>query len=101
MFTYDTVVEAVEGLKGRGYSIDFNLEPGRLVCHQTPLSLSPADFEIAEIYRFEGNSDPDDEAVVYAIESMNGQKGLLVTGYGISADGVGAEMLKKLTSRPI
>jgi hypothetical protein len=99
MYTYDTVVEAVRGLKQRGYSIDFNLEPGRLVCHQTPLSLSPADFEITEFYRFEGNSDPDDEAVVYAIESANGQKGLLVTGYGISADGVGEEMVKKLTSR--
>jgi hypothetical protein len=101
MYTYDTVVEAVKGLKQRGYSIDFNLEPGRLVCDQTPLSLSPADFEITEVYRFEGNSDPDDEAVVYAIESANGQKGLLVTGYGISADGVGEEMVKKLTSRLI
>jgi len=100
MYTYDTVVEAVKGLKQRGYSIDFNLEPGSLVCHQTPLSLSPADFEITEIYRFEGNSDPDDEAVVYAIESANGQKGLLVTGYGISAEGVGEEMIKKLTNRP-
>lgn len=100
MFTYDTVVEAVKGLKQRGYSIDFNLEPDRLVCHQTPLSLAPSDFEITEFYRFEGNSDPDDEAVVYAIESENGQKGLLVTGYGISAEGVGEEMIKKLTSRP-
>jgi hypothetical protein len=99
MYTYDTVVEAVRGLKQRGYSIDFNIEPGRLVCLQTPLSLSPADFEITEVYRFEGNSDPDDEAVVYAIESANGQKGLLVTGYGISAEGVGEEMVKKLTSR--
>jgi len=101
MYTYDTVVEAVKGLKQRGYSIDFNLEPGRLVCHQTPLSLTPEDFEITEVYRFEGNSDPDDEAVVYAIESANGQKGLLVAGYGISADGVGEEMVKKLTSRII
>jgi hypothetical protein len=100
MYTYDTVVEAVNGLKQRGYSIDFNLEPGRLVCHQTPLSLRPDDFEISEIYRFEGNSDPDDEAIVYAIESTNGRKGLLVTGYGISAEGVGEEMIKKLTNRP-
>jgi hypothetical protein len=99
MFAYDTVVEAVKGLKQRGYSIDFNLEPGRLVCHHTPLSLSPADFEITEVYRFEGNSDPADEAAVYAIESVNGQKGLLVTGYGISAEGMGEEMVEKLTSR--
>jgi hypothetical protein len=100
MFAYDTVVEAVKELKQRGFSIDFNLEPGRLVCHETPLSLAPADFEITEVYRFEGNSDPDDEAVVYAIESTNGQKGLLVTGYGISAEGVGEEMIKKLSNRP-
>jgi hypothetical protein len=99
MFAYDTVVEAVKGLKQRGYSIDFNLEPGRLVCHQTPLSLSPADFEITEVYRFEGNSDPADEAAVYAIESVNGQKGLLVTGYGISAEGLGEEMVEKLSNR--
>ena len=96
MFTYDTVTGAVEGLKQRGYSIDFNLEADRLVCHQPSLLLSPADFEIAEVYRFEGDSDPADEAAVYAIESADGQKGLLVTGFGISAEGVGEEMVEKL-----
>ena len=97
MYTYDTVVEAVQGLKQRGYTIDFNLEPDRLICHETPLSLGPADFEIAEVYRFEGNSDPADEAAVYAIESMDGRKGMLVTGFGISAEGLGEEMVEKLT----
>lgn len=97
MYTYDTVVEAVQGLKKRGYTIDFNLEPDRLICHDTPLSLGPSDFEIAEVYRFEGNSDPADEAAVYAIESVDGRKGLLVTGFGISAEGVGPEMVEKLT----
>ena len=99
MFTYDTVAEAVNGLKQRGYSIDFNLEPNRLVCHQTKLSLSPEDFEITEIYRFEGNSDPADEAAVYAIESANGQKGLVVTGFGISAEGLAEDMVEKLAMR--
>ena len=97
MYTYDTVIEAVQGLKQRGYTIDFNLEPGRLICHETPLSLGPSDFEIAEVYRFEGNSDPADEAAVYAIESMDGRKGMLVTGFGISAEGLGEEMVEKLT----
>jgi len=97
MFTYDTVVEAVQGLKQRGYTIDFNLESDRLVCHQTPLSLGPSDFEITEVYRFEGESDPADEAAVYSIESADGRKGLLVTGFGISAEGIGEEMVEKLT----
>ena len=96
MYAYDTVLEAVQGLKQRGYTIDFNLEPGRLVCHETPLSLGPSDFEIAEVYRFEGESDPADEAAVYAIESTDGRKGQLVTGYGISAEGIGPEMVEKL-----
>jgi hypothetical protein len=99
MFTYDTVAEAVNGLKERGYSIDFNLEAGKIFCDKTLLSLAPADFEITEFHRFEGNSDPADEAVVYAIESKDGQKGLLVTGFGITAEGIGEEMVEKLTVR--
>lgn len=100
MFTYDTVAEAVNGLKQRGYTIDFNLEADKIFCEKTPLtapmSFCPADFEITEFYRFEGNSDPADEAVVYAIESKGGKKGLLVTGFGISAEGMGEEMIEKL-----
>ncbi len=99
MYTYDTVVEAVKGLKQRGYTIDFNLEADFLLCPKTPLALKPADFEITEFYRFEGPSDPGDEAAVYAIESRGGQKGVLVTGFGISAEGVGEEMIEKLSVR--
>jgi hypothetical protein len=99
MYTYDTVAEAVKGLKQRGYSIDFNLEAGRIFCDKTPLSLTPDDFEITEYYRFEGPSDPADEAAVYAIEGRDGRKGVLVTGFGISAEGVGEEMIEKLSVR--
>jgi hypothetical protein len=97
MYVYETVVEAVTGLKQRGYVIDFNIEADRIFCPKTPLALKPAEFEITEIYRFEGPSDPADEAAVYAIESLKGEKGVLVTGFGISADGVGEEMIEKLT----
>ena len=96
MYAYDTVAEAVNGLKQRGYTIDFNLEADNICCSKTPLALKPADFEITEFYRFEGESDPADEAVVYAIESLKGERGLLVTGFGISAEGIGEEMIEKL-----
>ena len=95
MISYDTVSEATNGLKKRGFSIDFNLEENCLVCHGDRFDVN--DFEIVEVYRFEGNSDPSDQAVVYAIESNNGKKGVLVSGYGISAEGVSAEMAKKLS----
>lgn len=94
MVVYDTVSEAVTGLKKRGYSLDFNLEENCIVCHAD--KFNPADFEIVETHRFEGNTDPSDEAIVYAIESKTGLKGVLVNGYGISADTMNADMAKKL-----
>jgi hypothetical protein len=99
MFTYDTVAEAINGLKERGYIADFNLKADCITCDKEPLSLRPADFEITEVYRFEGDSDPADEAIVYAIESTKGKKGVLVNGFGISAEEVGEEMVEKLTVR--
>jgi hypothetical protein len=97
MFTYDTLAGAVNGLKQRGYIIDFNLTFDAIISHETPVSLMPSEFEIVETYRFEGNSDPDDEAVVYAIESKHGHKGIMVNGFGVSADPVSDEMIRKLT----
>jgi hypothetical protein len=95
MYTYDTVTAAVSGLKQRGYTKDFNLEENCIVCHEE--KYHPEDFKIVEVYRYEGNSDPADEAVVYVIEGKNGEKGILVSGYGPSADEMSDEMAKKLT----
>ena len=61
------------------------------------MSIDVNDFEIVEFYRFEGDSNPSDESIVYGIESANGLKGILVSGYGISAEGMSAEMAKKLS----
>jgi hypothetical protein len=94
MYSYDTVSAAVTGLKNRGYNMDFNLKDNCLICHEDKFDVN--DFEIVEFYRFEGNSDPADEAIVYAIESNKGQKGVLVNGYGPSSDAMSSDMAKKL-----
>lgn len=93
MHNYDTVSEAVNDLKKRGYTVDFNLGIDFLICDHE--KCHPDDFDIVEIYRFEGNTDPADEAIVYAIESHSGLKGVLVNGYGISADSLSSAMVKK------
>ena len=95
MFVYDTVTEAVKGLKQRGYTRDFNLKENCIICNDE--KFHPEDFEIVEVYRFEGETDPADEAVVFAVESNRGDRGVLVSGYGISADEMSAEMAKKLS----
>lgn len=94
MYSYDTVSEAVRGLKDRGFTTDFNLQENCIVCNEE--KFDPDDFEIVEFYRFEGETDPSDEAVVYAIESKNGMRGVLVNGYGISSESMSDEITQKL-----
>ena len=101
MFQYDTVSEAVNGLKKRGYDIDFNIHPDFIICNANSISLRPSEFEITEVHRFEGPSDPADEAIVYAIESVHGHKGILVNGYGASADELNRQMIEKLKLNPL
>jgi len=91
---YGTVTEALEQFRKQGFNIDFNLS-GDVITHPTG-KLRAEEFEIVDVYRYEGNSDPGDEATVYAIQSKNGLKGVLVTGYGASSDSASDEILKKL-----
>ncbi len=96
MISYDTLSEATNDLKKRGYSEDFNLTPTCLHCTTLDLQIHPEHFEIKEFYRFEGNSNPSDSSIVYAIESTNGIKGVLVDDYGAYSESVSSEMASKL-----
>src|SRR5947209_1011525 len=91
---YATVSEATNDLKRRGFTQDFNLEEDSIAC--STKKFTAEDFEITEVYRFEGPSDPADEAVVYGIEGKDGTKGVLVNGYGYSSDPAGEAIVKKL-----
>src|SRR4051812_42935557 len=94
MHVYDTLSAAVDGLKERGFTLDFNLAENCIVCNDK--RFSHEQFEIVEAYRFEGDSDPADEAVVYGIQSNEGHMGILVNGYGPSADAMSSDLSKKL-----
>lgn len=94
---YATVSEALEKLKQQGFTIDFNIDGNHLIAKEQRIHHD--EFEIVDVYRYEGNSDPGDEATVYAIQSKEGLKGVLVTGYGASSDKASDDILKKLHGR--
>ncbi|WP_025761234.1 hypothetical protein [Dyadobacter tibetensis] len=97
--SYGTLSETINGLKAEGYTIDFNVREDCLVCDITQVSLSPEEFEIDKVYRFEGESNPDDQAILYAISSEPlGVKGTLVNGYGLSADEMADRLVEKLNT---
>ena len=96
-YSYSTLSEAVNELTKRGFTNDFKLCTDAIECKGLELKLHPENFEIMEYYRFEGDTDPADEAVVYAIQSLDGKvKGMVVNGYGIYSDSLSDQMLKKL-----
>lgn len=94
-FHYATISEAIEQLRKQGFTLDFNLKENRLKVNEQDYSAD--EFEIVDLYRYEGPSDPADEAAVYALASPSGVKGVLVTGYGAtSPDEAADETLKRL-----
>jgi len=96
MHVYDTVSQASDGLKARGFTINFSLEGDCLT--GAGHKWYKNDFEIVELYRYEGMTDPADEAVVYGVQNSNDEKGVLVTGYGMSSAEVDEELLAKLST---
>lgn len=94
---YGTVTEAIKAFRDEGYNLDFNLAENCIICANGKFEAE--EFEITKVFRYEGDSDPADESVVYAIESNNGTKGILVTAYGAYADSMSQKMINKLSMR--
>ena len=86
MYHYATVSKALEELNDKGFTTDFNLEEDRI-------KNSADDFEIEHIYRYEGESDPGDEATVYGIKAKTGEKGVFVVSPGAYSENSAAKVL--------
>ncbi len=98
MEAYNTISEAMESLRTEGYSEDFNLRQDCIESHSNRYQIMHHEFEIDKFFRFEGETDPADEAVLYAISSEKyNLKGIVVTAYGIYSEPLVDEMMKKLS----
>jgi hypothetical protein len=99
--TYDTLSEAISVLQKKGYTEDLNLQSDCLECKALDHRLYVDQFEIDEVHRFEGASNPDDSSILFAISAPEfNLKGLLVDAYGAYADPLNTEMIRKLAFRP-
>ena len=87
--SHDHYEETIYGLTGvLTWTVDgkpVNVAPGQALC-----------IPRGAVHRFEGESDPDDMSVVYAIESQDGTRGVLVDAFGTYADPHVAEILKQV-----
>ena len=100
MDNYSDLPTAINDLRTKGYTLDFSNGYDCIVCNEIGVKLSPEEFEIDVAYRFEEDSDPENQSVLYAISSKHGLKGLLVNAFGIYADPLADEMIHKLKIHP-
>ena len=96
MKNYESLIDALDDLRKRGYEADFATDSVCLYCGDLDIRLNPEEFNIDEVYRFEGDSNPDDNTILYAISSTTGVKGTLVDSFGAYAENLSFEMAKKL-----
>ena len=91
--------EAVDGLKKRGFTANFELLNNTFRAVDGDKIFSPDELTIVEHHRFEGASDPDDLSVVYAIEANDGTRGTVADAFGPYANPDLGAFLKAVTTR--
>lgn len=77
-----TLAECMNKLKKQGYSKDFQVTSGGLKALDEERHYMPNEVRIVDFYRFEGESDPGDMSILYAIETSDGTKGTLSDAFG-------------------
>lgn len=73
-------------LEEKGYGRELVITEAGARFEDDGRSYIASELTIVKVYRFEGESDPADMSVVYAIHSDDGQRGFLVNAYGTYSD---------------
>jgi hypothetical protein len=94
-----TVTEAIARLRRDGYVEDFSADDGALRCGSCRCSMDPGSVTVDAAYRFEGESDPDDEAAVFGLTCVEcDAKGVYVVAYGPSMGADDAAVVARLAT---
>ncbi len=81
-----TLASCVNKLVLDGYTESFKVTEQGLFSQGNNKTYGPEQVSIINFFRFEGASDPADNAILYAIETSDGTKGTLTDAYGPYAD---------------
>jgi len=93
----ESLADAIERLGRRGFTHDLRVEDGRLLDLATGQVHEPERLEIADLVRFEGESDPDEQAVLFALRSPGGRPlGLLASVFGAALPPEEGDVIRRL-----
>jgi hypothetical protein len=98
MTTPDTVTEAVEFLATQGYVDDYRVGDAEVAADGMRAAHAMEGAVIDFMFRFEGPSDPSDEAIVLGVSHPGwARKGIVVSAYGPDAERDAAAVLVALS----
>jgi hypothetical protein len=83
-----TLASCLNKIVKDGYTQNFTVteDGSHLRSLETEKLYKPEDVHIINFFRFEGASDPSDSAILYVVETNDGEKGSLTDAYGMYAD---------------
>ncbi len=82
--TEPTLMAFLETLRKDGYEAGFKIgDNNKVECVENKKEYSPHDLQIVKLHRFEGESDPSDSSIVYAVKGKDGLKGVIISAYGM------------------
>jgi hypothetical protein len=89
-------VSVFDSLNALGFETQFKATEQGLLSLSTKKVFQPDEIEVVHFFRFEGDSNPSDSSIVYAIKTNDGEKGTLVDGYGSYNDIYVTEFMQKV-----
>lgn len=97
-----TLSQVMERLRERGIHREFRMnESCEMKYEDSDKNYQPHELTILKTYRFEGDSNPDDSAVLYVLEDNSGNKGIIIDSYGADSNYPGQEFDTFLRDIPV
>jgi len=81
-----TLSACTKMLEDKGFKTPFLVSKEGIKSVSSDRMYKPNQVRIVDFYRFEGDSDPEDNAIIYAVEAISGERGLLIDAYGSEGD---------------
>lgn len=96
-----SLADTLRKIQSKGYGENLTSKVDHFEARSGEIKLYPVDFKVDEIVRFENTSDPDDQAILYAVSSeKKGVKGIFVESFGVYNEELSPEMTECLKAHP-
>ena len=84
--------EVLNSLIKRGITKEITMnDQKQMVLGKDEKIYQPEDLKIIKTYRFEGDSNPGDNAVLYLLEDKDGERSTILDSYGVESNYTGEE----------